>query len=344
MDKINAKKKKSIINYIKYSIKVILTGMVSVIILSLITIVYNFTGVHISNLTGATDYVWEANQLKTTMVEGFAWIKMDANGFNNSFISKDSNIIDILLMGSSHMEAVNVASNENVGYKLNEFLKDDYVYNIGISGHTIYNCLNNLEQAISTYHPLKYVILETDTIELSISSMQDVINGNFAKIESYDQGILYWLQKNIPAIKIIYKQVDEWKNVERKGQILPNTLLESDDEYKNVLSKFLNKASLVAKDNSVKLLIFYQPHTKIDEHGNLISDTNNKYLSLFKQTCLENDIIFVDMTDDFSDLYNSKHILAHGFNNTAVGVGHLNKYGHIVIAKKLASIIEMEEK
>ena len=46
------------------------------------------------------------------------------------------------------------------------------------------------------------------------------------------------------------------------------------------------------------------------------------------------------MTDSFRDLYATEHHLAHGFINTAVGSGHLNKYGHRVIAEKLAEVIQ----
>lgn len=51
----------------------------------------------------------------------------------------------------------------------------------------------------------------------------------------------------------------------------------------------------------------------------------------------------MDMTDEFKALYEEKHILAHGFVNTAVGRGHLNKYGHRVIAQTLAEKIKEDE-
>jgi hypothetical protein len=43
------------------------------------------------------------------MTEGFSWLKMDDSGFNNvAFDDVGSEQPDILLMGSSHMEAVQV--------------------------------------------------------------------------------------------------------------------------------------------------------------------------------------------------------------------------------------------
>ncbi len=55
---------------------------------------------------------------------------------------------------------------------------------------------------------------------------------------------------------------------------------------------------------------------------------------------LKNDIIFVDTISAFESLYKEKHILAHGFTNTAVGSGHLNEYGHKLVAEVVAKMIK----
>lgn len=68
-----------------WCLKVITAAIISVIILSAVNIIYNYTGIHVENTTGATDYVWESGQLKTTMREGFAWLKLDSNGYNNYY-------------------------------------------------------------------------------------------------------------------------------------------------------------------------------------------------------------------------------------------------------------------
>ena len=60
----------------------------------------------------------------------------------------------------------------------------------------------------------------------------------------------------------------------------------------------------------------------------------------FAELCADENIIFIDMTEEFVSLYEEQHILAHGFVNTTVGRGHLNRYGHASIAKRLAEVIE----
>lgn len=320
--------------------KAALAGGVSIVLLSMMTIIYNFTGVHIENPTRATDYMWEPKQLKTTMVEGFSWFKMDKNGYNNVFLQ--DNDIDILLMGSSHMEAVQVSKYENTGYLLNNYLKEQQVYNIGISGHAIYNCVDNLENAVNTYKPKRYVIIETSTVELEIDSMEMVLNGTYPHIVSYDDGLIYTIQKNIPAIKALYKQVEEWKTSQAKVTDFPKERIQdyTEHSYTDILKDFLSKAADSVKNKGVKLIIFYHPDTMIDEAGNMINTTDSTALEAFQTTCDMNGIMFIDMTETFQRLYAKEHILAHGFSNTAIGEGHLNAAGHKAVSKKIASAIQ----
>ena len=69
---------------IKALMKIGSAGLIALVFLSWFTIVYCNSGIHVTNSSGATDYKWEPNQLKSTMSEGFAWLHMDKNGFNNS--------------------------------------------------------------------------------------------------------------------------------------------------------------------------------------------------------------------------------------------------------------------
>jgi hypothetical protein len=97
------------LRFFRKSIQLLLAGAVSLAILSIFTLLYNFSGIHIENPSGATDYKWQSGQRKATMTEGFSWLKMDDSGFNNvAFDDVGSEQPDILLMGSSHMEAVQV--------------------------------------------------------------------------------------------------------------------------------------------------------------------------------------------------------------------------------------------
>ena len=287
------------------------------------------------------------------MTEGFAWFHMDEFGFNNAnekAIQGQDNL-GILLMGSSHMEAVSMDDSENAGYLLNEMLPDITTYNIGTSGHTIIHCVNNMNDAIKQYTPSDYVILETSDIYPDEHEMLQVINKDYEKIPSYDSGVLYILQTRVPAVKVLYKSIQDWRDS------LASPTVDQADKSKNTgeehsksfsasyhdtLSKFLYIAGNAVSDSGAKLIIFYHQGAGIDENGRIIDTTNQDALGLFKSICEEQDIIFVDMIEPFDKLYEEEHILAHGFINSGVGVGHLNKHGHRVIAETLSDIIKAD--
>ncbi len=119
-----------------YIIKPILSVVVSIIVLSLFLLLYNLLPVHIINPKGNTDYIWPANAVWVKMTEGISYGKFDSNGYNN-LEAIDSP--DIILLGSSHMEATNIMQDETIATLLNKYFKGKYlVYNLGISGHDFY--------------------------------------------------------------------------------------------------------------------------------------------------------------------------------------------------------------
>ena len=331
-------------------LKVCISGAIALVILSLFSLLYDYTGCHVQNMNGDTDYKWRNNQYSSTMKEGLSWFRFDKNGFNNiDDTSFEERPVDILLMGSSHMEARQIKKNENVGALLNEYIPDLRTYNIGISGHNIYTCVKNIQAACNVYAPLQYVVLETDNIMLEERSLQQVINGEYSEIPSYDLGFLYFVQKNIPAVKSLYKSLSEWKDISawRTVEYIDKTEigeLEKDtitDELKEEIDKFLLFAVSSIPDRC-KLIIFYHPSVGINERGEFVNDDNLQYVTLFANACRENDIIFVNGMEDFVNLYENRSILAKGFINTAVGTGHLNRYGHQVIAYHLSEVIRKD--
>lgn len=96
--------------------KILFAGILSIIILSLLLCLYSVTPVHIENKKRNTDYVWPANSVWVKMTEGTAYGKFDENGYNNKTVVNNP---DIIVLGSSHMEALNVMQDQNASYLLN---------------------------------------------------------------------------------------------------------------------------------------------------------------------------------------------------------------------------------
>ena len=339
--------KKNCLLLLQWLIKCAFSGIIALTVLSVCAYIYNYTGIHITNQSKATDYTWQENQRMHNMKEGFSFIKMDENGFNNPSVPES---IDILLMGSSHMEAYQVAQNENCAYLLNEYLSDYTTYNIGISGHTLYRIADNVEFALKEFNPSAFLLIETNTIQLDVEKMKEVINGESESLKSHDSGILFYLQK-IPAFKPIYNQLDIWfglnssnkrVNTVDNGETSKETVIP--ESYTETLKEFLDQISEAAFAQGVQPIIFYSPNEILLPDGSILYETNQEYFDIFKEACNSSGIIFIDMTEPFATMYKTDNVLAHGFSNTAVGRGHLNKYGHKEVAKTLVSIILEEEK
>lgn len=338
----------------KWLFKAVTAGILSLAILSAFDLIYSFSGIHITNPSGATDYTWQSGQLKSNMTEGFSWLLMDESGFRNAKVpSKPS--VNILMMGSSHMEALNVSKEQDCTSLLSRALPEMSVYNIGMSGHTLYRCIDNAQAACEVYSPSDFLILETDTVALNKEEMSLVLSGNAAAIPSYDSGLLFYLQK-LPAIKWIYKQCTDWISLSEREAASPlgaseDSLSEEtaavtvlSSAYLDTLSSFLGRLQEAAGRTGCQAVIFYHPPADAAPSGGILFSTDPVYLKAFADACAMHDILFLDMTEDFATLYEEQHLFAHGFSNTAVGAGHLNRYGHELIARRFFEIIQNVQK
>lgn len=339
---------------IKKLLKIAFSLLISFILLNGICFFYYNVPVHSESKTGSTDYIWEKSKFYSRGTEGFAWGRTDGNGFNN--ISTDNSVSpDVLIMGTSHTEAFNVQQNESYAYLLNKFAADSgidaSVYNIGISGHRIITCLNNYEEALEEFKPHKYVIIEATTTELSIDDIDQIVNGTVKKNHSTANPVLIFLQK-IPLVRCVYYQLDklgvEIKNTtDDESQV--QTTKNSDGEttktenYNDALDSLFKQIAGISEKNGIKLIVLFNSPLEIDDNGVVLPQEKSEESYAFENACKKNGIIFLNMYDAFAANYNATYRLPNGFSNTAVGEGHLNKYGHEVIAKELYKLIESLE-
>ncbi len=324
--------------FLKWFGKALIAFVLATAILSGFAYVYSYDGIHHTNPTGATDYVWRPNEHIATMTEGFAWLKMDEAGFNNAGIP---DTVDVLFMGSSHTDDLHFSADKNAAVLTGE-LTGRSVYNVGMSGHTIYRCLDNLPAALATYQPEEFVVLETDTVRLNVDRMNEVLNGTALPNPSYESGIVYYMQL-IPAFKPMYKQLDVWMSLEEEEEEQSSESSEMPEEYLGVLKELLARAGQQAREAGVTLIVYYHPPEKLMPDGTVRYKTSKQYLTAFSEACEEAGIVFVNMTESFCRLYNTQHLLAHGFDNTQIGEGHLNANGHKVIAEVLSELINQRE-
>ena len=175
---------------IKSLLKTVLAGLTALAILSVLMLGYYFMPLRENNPKQNTDYVYAANTPWVCLIEGVSFGMTDENGFINPEVIEDP---DILFLGSSHAESMNVLQSENMCALLNDKFDGKYkAYNMGVSGHTIYKVIQYLKSSLDIYKKApKYVIIETSGVALNEAEVQQAIDRSVKKTAVVDNGLLY---------------------------------------------------------------------------------------------------------------------------------------------------------
>ena len=343
--------KRKIANFFKYTAKFVLAGIVAVLILSILMYGVKIKPVHISNPNANTDYVWDANSMWLDTTEGVSYGKFDANGYNNASVIENP---DILLIGSSHMEATNVMQNENAGYLLNEMFKGEHsVYNLSISGHRFMKVCHYLPKNIELYkNSVKYVVIEMSDLLVTNEDVDSVVNHDFQIVESRTDGILGFLQR-IPFFKAAYQNIypayveARDRAIAEEAAATAENAQAGEESQKTEIDelpyeRLFDYLGKIEEDSGVQIVVAYHPFEIIDAEGDMyFLDEDIK--KVFVKKAKEHGVDIVDLSDSFIDMYNKYHILPHGFITGKLGVGHINKYGHKAFAEAVyAKIKEMD--
>ena len=334
---------------IKKIITIVCAGITSLIILCGIFSFYDLMPVHITSKLGNTDYVWPKNSVWIKMTEGMSWGKCDSQGFNNLNTIENP---DILILGSSHMEATNVMQDENLGYLLNKKFRNTYsVYNMGISGHTFEKILQYLPKTLELFKKEpKFILIETSSINLDEKTVDDIFENNIEFTLSYDKGIIAKVQK-LPFFRLMYHQLKNGminllfpsqRNVvvvsEKKVSLYTVNLHGDVQQYDRIFSYLVE----LEKKYNTRFIIFYHPSETLQEDGSVIF-SQDRDLEIFKNKCKEYNIKFLDMTQPFYEMYRVEHKLPHGFITGEIGTGHINADGHYIISEELYKLITKEK-
>lgn len=328
--------------------KAVAAGLLAFALLCLFCLFYDNMPVHYDNPTGATEYRWEAGRFYSSGTEGFALGRTNNDGFNNLRDYTRGQTVDILFMGSSHIQGFNVAQRENAAAVLNElFDGEKYVYNIGTAGHSLPYCVKHLAAALDTYRPGQYVLLETMTLDLSPEAMRGAVDGTLAPIPSYSGGITGLLQR-LPALRLLYnkyfKGAGSFGGGEASAESAASDAPPREAEaYAQAMEALLQKIGRESALRGVTPVLVLNPGTVIAADGSLQTDTVPSQLALVRRLCAENGVCFVDMTDAYLRCYNEQHLLPSGFSNTAPARGHLNRIGHRLVAEALYAFIAERE-
>jgi hypothetical protein len=151
--------------------------------------------------------------------------------------------------------------------------------------------------------------------------------------------------QQIPFLRLIYHQISDIINANdnKSDNLNVSRHVEDGDNIEKKYDEFFSHISQSCKNHNTQPIIFYHPTLSFDIYGKVFTNTDDLYLDKFKIACEKSDIIFIDMTPTFIDAYNIKHVFPNGFITGAVNTGHINKYGHKMLADKLVNVINLLE-
>lgn len=336
---------------LKSILKVVASGITAIIILNLILLLYYNLPLHLNNPDKSTDYIWESNGKWTKMTEGISWGKMDAAGFNNKVVIENP---DVLILGSSHMEASNVFQKYNTSSQLQKDLEESKypltVYNKGISGHHFLKCCKYLAKN-SENTTAKYIIIETSKLDYKTTDLQNLFDNKIEYTASHTSGIIYYLQK-MPLFRLLYSQLEHGlinlflpkkSSIENQEIPISSDKQETSEQISENYDKLFSYIATAA--NGKQVVIFYHPTGIPQPNGNLEYSTPVQYHKEFERAAEKNGIGFIDLTKETEKIWQTAHKTTHGFTTGTAFSGHINRYGHEIAARKLADyIIQNEEK
>ena len=331
---------KNIRKKILFLAKVCISGLIAVAILSAFCLIYYNPPIAAPQKDRYTNYAFTANRRWSFMTEGWGFGKTNNLGYIDSEDSAPA-APDIIVMGSSHTEALQVSSSKNYVALTEAMLLEDAdpennysCLNIGISGHTFGTQISNLPYLLRHFDGMKYVVIETSTFDYTPAEFQDMLDGKFHS-DLAEKNALYSLAQKIPYLRLLSKQYNSLQKAENTTAE-QNTAFDR-DAYETAFASVAAFLAETAKTQNFEIVLLY--------HANDLVESPNAaaQLSVVKDVCSAYGICLVDTALMLSEHYEKTHQHPYGFSNTTPGTGHLNETGHGLIAQALYEhICEME--
>lgn len=278
--------------------------------------------------------------------EGYGNISIDANGFNNQ-VDFAIDEAEILFIGSSQTEARQVDTNKNYVSIINQEYPAAKAYNLGISGEKFSSIFFRIKPLKEKFPHAKVFVFEMNAMP-SLADLQNIETLlSEDNIDNMPGKAMGWRNNNpvmlkatemIPIVRLLkwnYFLTQERKKDETKGELK----IELDaDAYEQQLRRVL----LLGKEKAgtTEIIIFNLAHTKLNQAGDVEIIPDKGENEIFQKVCSDISMTYIDMAEPFREAYKKEHVLPYGFLNSPIGTGHLNQYGHRIIANTLEKVLK----
>lgn len=288
----------------------------------------------------ATSAIWEPGTVLVNMIEGAGIVTVDENGYTNppGMVLSDELV---LCMGASYVQAKEVMASERYTTLLNDMLSKDgtlKVYNLSRDAMYFVEMVQGVEAAVKEFPQTRVLVLDTGNLDFSVEQLENALNqrtyneaqtgNNIMSSISRMSKIKNFVKGNFPILGVIKHQL---------SLISENETLNSEEELVDDAEYAVALGNVFVKLKDIfegQIIVLYHPMVALEESGDMTIMYSEK-MEIFEQCCEEYGIDFVNTGDDFQQDYRKNAHVPYGFYNTTMGSGHINKWGHRVIAQAL---------
>ena len=298
--------------------------------------------------------------------EGYGVNHVDAKGYLNDD-KLPLNEHCILLMGSSHAEALQVMQQDNMASVLNDLIDPGVrtVYNLGTAGQTLPRIIEGFQAAMEEFPSAEAILIEMSQMELSTDELARAMDQ--AKFDPASTGEALdaslspsrRMRNNIllaaPLVSLLRQQVDSMNfsmldafGIDRLMAQVNKLVAPKNDAAQTQAvvpvnagsvaqpgyAEALNQAlALIRSETDKPIILLYHPGVVILPDGTIAIDRDMRYFEDYVAACASNGIVFLDTGDAFLAAYENDYSVPYGFTNTTFVSGHLNKTGHRIVAE-----------
>ena len=273
-------------------------------------------------------------------VEGYGNISIDENGFNNQ-VDFAMDEAEILFIGSSQTEAQHVNAKENFVSLIHQEYPAARAYNLGISASTFSSTFFRIMPLREKFPRAKVFVFEINVMP-SLADLQQM-----EKLLSEDdipEKDISWKNGNmalkaigtIPICRLLWRQYDHHRRNDTAK------VIQSGDFDTDAYEQELRRVLLLGKEKAgtTEIIIFNLAHTRLNKAGDVEIIPDQGENEIFQKVCSDINMTYIDMAEPFTEAYQSKHVLPYGFLNSPIGTGHLNRYGHCIIADTMETVLK----
>lgn len=290
----------------------------------------------------------------TRFREGVCFTALDENGYNNAYyrdFQRDLSDVDVLVLGSSHVEAFQVSPRSNFVYLLNErFAEGDAklsFYNSGRSAHVFVIRGARYEEALKLFKPKKIAVFEM----FHFPSKESVDYALAGKIQNKRDAAVPSFMRWAPSRRVALF----WRKLTKRGEesepnpfegVGKNTAAPSEapsEELKECWGDWLRRIRELSDRHGVKAIVYFHKNATLGKDGSYIPPYCEEEMAAFRELCEREGIVFVDATERFREAYEKNNVWAYGFSNAGVVSGHMNRDGHRMLADVLEETIRKME-